>query len=78
MVDRLVEVGILVRTENPADRREVLVRISPSQEPRLHELERRHLQAAVGLLNKLGPKHARMWSEVCRRIQDILSKEQGE
>jgi DNA-binding MarR family transcriptional regulator len=71
-VERLVEMGLLTREENPADRREVLVRISPKESAFIGELERRKFQAGVDLIEKLGMDHALMWQAVCNRIQEVL------
>jgi len=76
MVDRLVEMGILTRGENPDDRREVLVQVSPAEETLIQEIERKHLQLTVDLIDTIGIEHARMWGEVCKRIQDTLSAEE--
>jgi len=71
-VERLVEMGMLTREDNPADRREVLVRISPKESKFIGELERRKLQAGVALIEKIGPEYAHMWLEVCNRIEEVL------
>lgn len=76
MVDRLVELGILTREENPHDRREVLVRVSPKEETLIEECERRHLQLTIDLIDKIGAEHARMWGEVCKRIQEVLAADE--
>jgi len=71
-VDKLVEMGLLTREANPADRREVFVRVSPKESEFIRELERRKLQAGVALVEKMGPEHARMWRTVCERINTVL------
>jgi len=71
-VERLVEMGMLTREENPADRREVLVRISPKESAFIGELERRNFRAGVALIEKMGSKYARQWQGVCRRIDEVL------
>ena len=71
-VDRLVEMGILTREENPADRREVMIRISPEHTQCIEEVERRKFQAAMELIDKIGPEHARMWRSVFQRIDEVL------
>ena len=73
-VERLVELGLLTREENPADRREVLVRISPKDAELIEELQRRKLQAGVALIDRMGPEYARMWQSVCTRIQEVLDR----
>jgi DNA-binding MarR family transcriptional regulator len=75
MVERLVEVGILTREDNPTDRREVLVRVSPRDESQFQAMERRHLQFAMDLFDKIGIEYARAWADLCRRIQEVLAEE---
>lgn len=77
MVDRLVEMGILTREANPNDRREVLVRVSPREESEIQAMERRHLQHTVDLFDKIGLDCARMWGELCVRIQNVLDDERS-
>jgi len=75
MVDRLVEMGLLTRTENPDDRREVLVRLSPVHSKQMEEMEQRKLQAFVRLVEKVGDEHANAWGKLGIRIQEVLTKE---
>jgi DNA-binding MarR family transcriptional regulator len=77
MVERLVEMGLLIREENPADRREVLVRISPEEESLITEIEQWHLQLTLDLFEKIGPECAQMWGVVCKRIHEVLAVEQA-
>lgn len=75
MVERLVEMGILTRVENQADRREVLVAISPKEESKLQEMERRHLQLTVDLFEQLGPEYVSMWVRLCERLREVLRQD---
>ena len=77
MVERLVEMGLLTRVENPADRREVQVRVSPEQESRMQEIERGYLQLTVDMLDKLGLEYARLWGDLCKRIEEVMAAERG-
>lgn len=77
MVDRLEEVGLLVREVNPADRREVFVRVSPDAEARMVAMEQRCLQLTVEMFERIGLENVRMWGELCKRIQDALAVEQA-
>lgn len=77
MVERLVELGLLTREENPTDRREVLVRVSAKEELIIHEMERRLLGTSVDLLTRLGPEYSSKWHDLCIRIQAVLAEEQG-
>jgi DNA-binding MarR family transcriptional regulator len=71
-VERLVEMGLLTREENPADRREVIVRIAPKEARFIKELEKRNFRAGVELIERMGPEHARMWQAVSVRIGTVL------
>jgi DNA-binding MarR family transcriptional regulator len=72
MVDRLVELGILTREENPADRREVLIRVAQQEESAIQKMEQRHLQVTVDICEKIGLEDARLWSGLCKRIKNVL------
>ena len=75
MVERLVEMGILTREENPMDRREVLVRISPGASVAMEQIERRMLCALVDILDQIGPEYSRMWSLLSHRLLEILTQD---
>jgi DNA-binding MarR family transcriptional regulator len=72
MVDRLVDMGILTREENPADRREVLVRVGQKEESIIQKMEQLHLQVTVDICEKIGLEDARIWGSLCTRIQKAL------
>ena len=76
MVERLVELGVLTREENPKDRREVLVQVSPYHAVKIEEIEQQYLKTALDIFEKIGIKHARKWGDVCRRIQEVCAGEQ--
>ncbi len=76
MVERLVELGVLTRDENPRDRREVLVRVAPHYEAEIEGLKRQYVQTVLDVFERIGMEHARMWGAVCRRIQEEYVEEQ--
>ncbi len=78
MVDRLVEMGLLTRVENPSDRREVLVGISPDEEAHIQEIERNYLQLIIDLCEKMGDDHAERWGILCDRLQEVLEEESSD
>ncbi len=78
MVERLVELGILTREGNPEDRREVQIRISPSEEAFIQRLEQLGLQSSLALIDKLGPVYADMWYEVSCHLHRVLRAEESE
>lgn len=76
MVDRLVEKGIVTRQQSRADRRKVLVRISPEAIKRIEKIENAILFSFVELVEKIGPQTSRKWCEVLARIKEVLREEQ--
>ena len=72
MVDKLVEIGVLSREQNKADRREVLVRLTPEAERISGTLENGMLGSLEEMLEAIGPKMAEQWCEVYERIQEFL------
>lgn len=75
MVERLVEMGLLTRAENPVDRREVLVRVSPDEDAHIDEIERGYLQMIMDLCEKIGDDQARLWGSLSKRLQEVLDNE---
>jgi DNA-binding MarR family transcriptional regulator len=74
MVDRLVEMGALTREQNPNDRREVAVALSPQAQQVTAMMEEGLLGGIVDLIEKLGPEYAAMWCKVYDKIGKILAK----
>lgn len=74
-VDRLVELGILLREQSREDRREVIVRVSPKVMPEIEAAEKDFLQWIVELLQQLGPEYAGKWSDVYARLRVLLHSE---
>lgn len=72
MLDRLVETGALSREQNPADRREVIIRLTPDMEARVDEIEGFMLTATVEILERMGLEDAERWRNVCLRLQEVL------
>lgn len=77
MVDRLVEMGMLVREQSQLDRREVRVRLSPSGAVHFQEMERQILEYISALLVQLGPSCSTQWCEVYARIREIIALEKA-
>lgn len=71
-VDRLVELGVLLREQSREDRREVIVRVSPKVVPEIEAAEKDFLLWIVELLQQLGPDYADKWSDVYARLRDLL------
>lgn len=72
MVDKLVEMGVLSREQSKADRREVLVRVTPEAERISEALEKGMLGSLEEILEAIGPKMAEQWCEVYGRIQELF------
>lgn len=76
MVDKLVDLGVLLREPSREDRREVRLALSAEGEHVVANLEEQLLRALVELIEKVGPEMARQWCEVYARIQEIIDEEE--
>lgn len=70
MVDRLVEKKLLSREPDPADRRKVVVRVTPLFEASAEMVEAGIMQSFLELVNAIGPEAAEQWCDVLTRIKD--------
>ena len=77
MVDRLVEKGILVRRQDPRDRRRVLVSVSPRAVKEIEKVHDSILQSFVDLVEKIGPETTAKWCDVLRHVNQVLENEQA-
>jgi len=75
MVDRLVEMGMVTREQSRVDRREVVVQVAPEAVETIERMEKQALQSIVEIIDKIGPKYARMWCEALGRIREVLREE---
>jgi len=75
MVDRLVEEEVVSREQSRADRREVVVRLTPQGREAVQHMEQEVLRAIGDLMEKVGPDCAAKWCEVFQRIHDVLVAE---
>ena len=75
MVERLVELGVLTREQNPADRREVFVGLSAQGRDAFALMEQNLLASIVELIDRVGPEWTEKWCEVYQRINIVLSDE---
>ncbi len=74
MVDRLVEKGLLLREPSREDRRKVLVSVSPKAMKKIDTIEETILGSFVDLVEKIGPKTARMWCQVLKKVREVQEK----
>jgi len=72
MVDRLVDLGMVIREQSQVDRREVLVRTSPHGEKAIAGFEEEMLSTLGEILHQVGPETAQLWCEVYQRIRLVL------
>ncbi len=75
MVDRLVDMGLLVREQSQKDRREVRIRLSDPGLVRFQEMERQVLEYISALLVQLGPDFSAQWCDVYARIREVIAAE---
>ncbi len=78
MVDRLVDMGMLLREHCTEDRRVVRVRISEQGDRSVLAMRERFLRGIVDLLEQLGPELAQQWCNISHRIREIMSQEREE
>jgi DNA-binding MarR family transcriptional regulator len=75
MVERLVEMGMLMREQSQTDRREVIVRVTDSGRRALDEMESTILSTLSTLMSKLTRKEVEQWCRVYQRLSEILQAE---
>ena len=75
MVDRLVEKGVFTREQSQEDRRKVIVKVSNKAEEVIQGVEESIFHAFVGLVEMIGSKTARKWSEVLEQVKTVMEKE---
>ncbi len=75
MVERLVEKDVLVREQDPEDRRKVIVTISPDMITITEQIEKEIFGSFVDLVEKIGPEIADDWRRVINRIGEVLDRE---
>jgi len=75
MVERLVEKDVLVREQDPQDRRKVIVTISPDMISITEQIEKEIFSSFVDLVDKVGPEIADDWCRVINRIGEVLDHE---
>lgn len=73
MVDRLVELGVLLREHSTEDRRAVIVRVSTDGEEAVGHLEHAMLTSIAELLEFVGPEDASKWCDIYERISGKLT-----
>jgi DNA-binding MarR family transcriptional regulator len=77
MVERLVDMGMLMREQSKLDRREVRIRISETGQVHFRQMEEEILEYITELLTKLGPEYATQWCDVYSRLREIIRAEKA-
>jgi len=75
MVERLVEKGVLLREPDPADRRRVIVTVTPDLAAVSEKIEKEIFGAFVDLVDRVGPELADDWCRIVGRIATIIENE---
>ncbi len=75
MVDRLVELGVLTREQDPNDRRKVVVRVAPSAMETIQRVEERIVESFLGLVQRIGSENARKWCEILELVREAMDEE---
>ena len=76
MVDRLVEMGILTREQDPEDRRRVVVQVSPKAQEDIREMEKALLESFLQIAQKLGPENTKKWVEILLKVGEAIAEEE--
>ncbi len=74
MLDKLVEMGLVIREQSEEDRREIEIRLSNMAEDILVHHEKKILRGFSALLEELGDDTVEQWVEVYRKIREHLTK----
>ncbi|MDA3894774.1 MAG: MarR family transcriptional regulator [Desulfobacteraceae bacterium] len=75
MVDRLVDRHLLTRETDPADRRKVIIRLSPEAMDDYNNIYNVISQDFLNLVDKVGPETARKWCEVLVEVKKVILTE---
>lgn len=75
MVERLVEMGMLVREQSTTDRREVLVRVTETGRVKIEEMDAIVLSTISDLMDKLTETEVQQWCALYRRVREIILSE---
>lgn len=72
MLDRLVELGLVIREQSAEDRREIQIRLTPEASETLKWYESQILSGIKKLLQGLGDKTASQWVDVYKKIRQYI------
>ncbi|MGC8737954.1 MAG: MarR family winged helix-turn-helix transcriptional regulator [Candidatus Hydrogenedens sp.] len=77
MLDRLVELGLVVREQSSEDRREIQIRLSPEASESMKWHENQVLKGIGELLKGLGDETSSQWVDVYKKIREYLMSVQN-
>ncbi len=76
LIDRLVQLGLVTRTEDPDDRRRTRVRVTADGHARVTGLRQGGEDRWRALLDQLSPDDLAAWTRVVRALAHIAASEQ--
>jgi DNA-binding MarR family transcriptional regulator len=78
MVNRLVEKGILKRSQSKSDRRKIEISLTDKAMARHEKVEKAVFASFVDLIEKLGPGPTKDWCNVLEQVEVLFSQEQDQ
>jgi len=72
MVDRLVEMNFVMREQNPDDRRQIIIRLTPDARRRVEAHESRTLKRIGRIMEKLDSEMVERWIETSEIIAGTI------
>jgi DNA-binding MarR family transcriptional regulator len=76
LVNRLARLGLVVRTENPADRRQTLIGLSPAGEALLTRAQEHTMAQARAMFRRLSPRGREAWAVAIEEAVRALAAEE--
>lgn len=73
MVERLVEMGLVDRRQDPQDRRQVQISLAPPAQAIVESHEAFFVRKLAWLIRELDSGDARKWLEIYRKLDQILT-----
>jgi DNA-binding MarR family transcriptional regulator len=75
MVNRLVEKGLLKRSQCRSDRRKIEIRLTDAALVRHEKVEQAVFASFVELIEKLGPDTTQLWCAVLKQVETVFIQE---
>ncbi|MDK2971556.1 MAG: hypothetical protein PWP23_1311 [Candidatus Sumerlaeota bacterium] len=72
MVDRLVEMKLVTRDQDPVDRRRVILRLTADARRRVEAHEHHTLERIMRLLDTIGPEQVAQWVDLAERMTKVV------